>query len=148
MPDAVDCLVELSLSELDFLASAFGVEQPIAHGDGDLIHVSDLGQDLLGHASQTEKRPLFSEGALVTKSELVGGQASRELEYFLASAPRDGGTIGESRLIPVLFREPEPTDVLDAIEGDAARDGVPSTEMLDRGEKSRNGGIGIGHTRS
>lgn len=148
MPDAVDCLVELALSELDLLASAFGVEEAIAHGDGDLIHVPDLGQDLLGHAAQTEKRPLFGEGSLVTKSELVGGQASRELEYFLATAPGDGCTIGESGLIPILFREPEPTDVLDAIEGDAARDRVPSAEMLDRSEKSRNGGIEIGHTRS
>ena len=148
MPDAVDCLVELALSQLDLLSRAFGVEQSIAHGDGDLIHVPDLGQDLLGHATQTEKRPLFSESSLVTKSELVGGQASREFEFFLASATGDGCTIGESSLIPILFREPEPTDVLDAIEGDAARDGVSSTEMLDRGEKSRNGGIGIGHTRS
>ena len=124
MPDAVDCLVELALSELDLLSSALGVEQAVAHGDGDLI-----------------------QSALVTKSELVGGEASRELEYLLASAPRDGCTIGESSLIPILLREPEPTDVLDAIEGNAARDRVPSTEMLDRGEKSRNGGIGIGHTR-
>src|SRR6185437_6001296 len=145
VPEPVDALVQLPFGELDLLACAVLVEQPVAHRDGDLIEVADLGEDVVGGAAEPNEAALFGERPTVPQPELLASQPPRLLDHLVAVARRNRRPVGKAGVVPILLGKPEPPHVLDAVEGDAAGDRVPLAEVLDRGDERLRSGIGEGH---
>ena len=76
------------------------------------------------------KSALLGERAAMPQAELVGGESAREVEHFVAAcAPASRARSGTPRLVQSFLGEPEPADVLDAVERDAAGDRVALAEV-------------------
>jgi hypothetical protein len=123
------------------LARPVGVEQAIAHRDGDLIHVANLREELFGDATETQERAFLGKRSAVTHAELLRSNLAGEIQDFFTGAAGEGATIRDARLIPTLLGKPQPPDVFDSVERDSARHGVPSTEVVDR---AMSGGASVG----
>src|SRR5690606_10964567 len=120
----IDQPVQLLLGEVDLLRRGFDVEQAGAHGDGDLVEIANLGEDLVGVLAQAEEAALLGEGAAVALDQLLRREALGEGDDFLARAAGQRASVGEAEVVPGLVGEPEPADVLDAVVQDAHRDVV------------------------
>jgi hypothetical protein len=145
VPNPVHALVKLTFGQLDFLFRTLGVEQSVAHRDGDLIHVPNLREELFGDTAETQECPFLRESATVPHAELLCRNPAREVENLIATTARQRTTIGHAGLFPTFFGKPQPADVFDSVERDPARYGVASTRTLDRGDDWRR--LGWGHKR-
>ena len=77
--ESVDELVQLLLGEIDLLSRAIHVEEAGAHGDRDLIEITNLRENLFGHLAQANESALFGEGA-----GAVGGTAAAAVGEAIA----------------------------------------------------------------
>ena len=127
----LDDLVELTLGELDLGGRAVVVEQSGAHGDGDLVQVADLFEDVLGRLAQAGETALLGEGAPVAEHQLLRRQASCQRQRLVARATRQRAAVGNSVVVPRLVGEPEVPDVLDAVEHDLAGHVEPTAVVLE-----------------
>src|SRR5262245_35103013 len=90
---AVDAIVQLSFSQVELLARAILVDPAFAHRYRDLIHIANLRQHVVGQPAKLQEPPLLGEGATVAAAELLGVQPSREVQYFVWRATRNGRAI-------------------------------------------------------
>src|SRR6185295_8988748 len=64
-------LFDLLLNQLQLLTGAFAVEHTVPHGDGDAIHVLDLGDDLFGRPAKSDVATLVGESPVAAPLEVL-----------------------------------------------------------------------------
>src|SRR3954469_19617946 len=144
-PESVDELVQLLLGEVDLLGGTVHVEETGAHRDRHLVQVADLREDFLGDLPEADEAAFLGESAAVPQDELRLREALRELEHLVAVAPRKGSAIGDAGVVPGIVGEPEPSHILDTVEGDATGHAVSTTLVFDRRHVPLNGIVVEGH---
>ena len=125
-------LMQLSLGQIDFGRRTFGVEEASAHADGDLVEIADFAEDLIGGATKPDEPALFRQRPPIPQQNVLLREPASERECLLARPTGECSAVGQTGVIPRLVGEPEPSDVLDAVEHDAAAHVEASAVVIER----------------
>lgn len=143
-PELLNDLVKLPLGQIDLGRGAFRVEKAGAHADRDLIEIADLAEDLIGGMTESDKPALFRQGPPIPQQNILLREPASERERLLARSAGECSAVGQADVIPRFIGEPEPADVLDAVEDDATAHIEASAVVIERCDLRLYGLVGHG----
>src|SRR4051812_40886889 len=85
-------LFDLLLNQLQLLAGTLAIQHSVSHGDGDAVHVLDLGDDLFGGAAKPDVAALVRKRTVAAALQVLRSQLSGDFDG-LGNGPAGNGPV-------------------------------------------------------
>jgi len=126
--------MELFDYQVEFLASAIGIQHSAPHRESNPVHVLDLVKQLFGGSAQLEILSLLRPGPVEPAQKIVGCESLRQLDRFFDRPSGDPPVIRQGLVAHRRTAEPQAAYVLESVVGETDHDVAERSVSVDSGK--------------